>query len=249
MAHALGIRRSELLARPREVVAAPRFSALLSRRLNHEPVAYILGEWEFFSLNFVCRAPVLVPRPETEHLVEVALEHLAGRTASRVLDLCTGTGCVAISIARNLSGAQVEAVDLQPHAVALARENSGLLGAGVTVHHGDLFEALPAGTGPFDVIASNPPYISESEYRELSPVILKHEDPVALLAGSDGLAVVRRIFEEAGRWLAPGGLLAMEIGDTQSEAVMRLGRETGWGEVSMRADLAGHPRIAVARLG
>lgn len=249
MAHAMGIDRAALLTRLRDTCADDAFPAMLARRLNDEPIAYILGEWEFFSLPFLCRAPVLVPRPETEHLVEAALEHLAGKSSARVLDLCTGTGCVAISIARNLPGAEVVAVDVQPHAVELARANAARLGAAVQVLHGDLFQALPPQGESFDAIVSNPPYISEAEYGSLPKVILKHEDPVALLAGRDGLHVVRRILAEAGRWLAPQGLLAMEIGDTQADAVLALAGSLGWNKLGVRRDLAGHARIVVAHSG
>lgn len=243
----MGIGRSELLSRIHTDVQVPGYSELITRRLNHEPIAYILGDWEFFSLEFLCRAPVLVPRPETEHLVEVALEHLCGRSSLRVLDLCTGTGCVAVSIAKNCLGASVTAVDIQPHAVALAKENVARHDAKVQVLQGNLFDALPRDAGPFDAIVSNPPYISPPEYALLSPIIQKHEDPVALLAGEDGLEIVWKILAGAGEWLAPGGVLAFEIGDTQWPAVSAQARGDLWGDVSVRHDLAGHPRIVVAR--
>ena len=232
--------------RTRDPIHAPDFEAYLARRLDHEPIPYILGTWEFFSLEFLCRAPVLVPRPETEHLVEAAIAHLAGKTAPRVLDLCTGTGCVAISIAKNCPGATVTAVDLQPHAIALAKENSARNAANVSVLRGDLFAALPAGDAPFNAIVSNPPYISRAEYATLSPIILKHEDPIALLAGADGLDIIDRLLREAHGWLVPGGLLAIEIGETQSEVVTAKCRCDKWGNVSVLPDLAGHPRIFTA---
>jgi len=250
LAEVLGTSRGRLLARLGEAPpadAAERLDALLLRRLDHEPIAYILGTWEFFSLEIITRAPVLVPRPETEHLVEAALAHLQGRTAPRVLDLCTGTGCVAIAIAKNHPGSQVDAVDLQPHAISLARENVARHNASVTVHDGDLFAALPPGSGPNHVIVSNPPYIADAEYADLSETIRKHEDPVALLSGHDGLDCVRRILADAPHWLAPGGLLALEIGDTQSEPLQVIAEQMGWREVRYIQDLAGHPRIFTAK--
>lgn len=247
LAHALGTTRARLLTRLPDAVRVPGLDALLARRLDHEPIAYITGAWEFFSLDFLTRAPVLVPRPETEHLVETALRHLGARPASRVLDLCTGTGCVAISIAKNCPGACVDAVDLQPHAIALARENTARHSANVAVFQGDLFAALADPSVKYDVIVSNPPYISPEEYAQLPPVILKHEDPVALLAGDQGLDIVRRILLEAPAWLAPGGLLALEIGDTQAGAARALAQDTGWRDIAFVHDLAGHARIFTAR--
>lgn len=241
--------RGSLLARLEESAAdvVEQFEPLIQRRLDHEPIAYILGTWEFFSLEFITRAPVLVPRPETEHLVEAALAHLQGHAVARVLDLCTGTGCVAITIAQNHPGTHVDAVDLQPHAFTLARENVARHHAAVTVHDGDLFAALPTGSGPYDVIVSNPPYIADAEYADLSETIRKHEDPVALLAGHDGLDCVRRILADAPHWLAPGGLLALEIGDTQSEQLRPIAEQLGWCDVRYIHDLADHPRIFTAK--
>lgn len=246
LAHALGMSRTALLTRPQQEVDTALFTPLLRRRLNHEPIAYILGTWEFFSLEFLVRPPVLVPRPETEHLVEAALVHLRGNGSARVLDLCTGTGCVALSIAHSAPGAHVQAVDLQPHAVQLANENATRLGLAVSVYQGDLFAALPASTAPYDVITANPPYISPAEYAELSPVIQKHEDPVALISGEDGLDLVRRILNEAPQWLREGGVLAIEIGDTQSAAVRAHAEGLGWQRIAFLPDLAGHLRIFTA---
>lgn len=246
LAHALGYSRAQLLARGGEIVESPAFDEALARRLNHEPIAYITGHWEFFSIDFLSRAPVLVPRPETEHLVEAALVHIAGRPGARVLDLCTGTGCVAIAISLNARGATVDAVDLQPHAVALARENVARLGAGGRVFEGDLFAALPGGSGPYDVIVSNPPYIADGEYAELPEVIRRHEDPVALLAGADGLDIVRRILRDGLEHVVPGGLLAMELGETQAPTVGALATSMGWREIGVIRDLAGHERVVTA---
>lgn len=247
LAHVLGYSRAQLMARGGEPVESPAFGEALARRLNHEPIAYITGHWEFFSIDFLSRAPVLVPRPETEHLVEAALAHLAGRPGARVLDLCTGTGCVAIAIARNVAGATVDAVDIQPHAVTLARENVERLGVAVSVYEGDLFSALPGGSGPYDVIVSNPPYIADAEYADLPEVIRRHEDPVALLAGADGLDVVRRILRDGLDYVVPGGLLAMELGETQAGAVGEIASELGWHEIGVIRDLGGHERVVTAR--
>lgn len=244
LAHALGYTRAQLLARLREIRDVSGFEPLISRRLAYEPIAYILGEWEFFSMSFLCRAPVLVPRPETEHLVEVALEHLVKTTGPpTVLDLCTGTGCVAIAIAKNAPHAQVTATDLSTDALALTRENATRHGVTIDLFQGDLFSALPTETPPFDLIVANPPYVEESDWPGLSPVIRIHEDPRALLAGPDGLDAIRRIITDAPAWLKPGGMLALEISERQSETVRTLFKTAGFTGIATRNDLAGIPRI------
>jgi len=248
LSHALGCTRAQLLARLRDPAPhLPAFETLLARRLNHEPIAYILGTWEFFSLEFTCRAPILVPRPETEHLVEAALAHLkrGGGDTPHVLDLCTGSGCVAVAISVNAPGARIRATDLNPSALLLAGENAARHGTAITFHGGDLFEALPQDdVGAFDVIVSNPPYVEEDAWKTLPLVIQKHEDPAALLAGAAGLDVIQRIIAEAGSRLRPGGLLALEIGESQFEAVDALMAQHGFECIPPFHDLSGHPRIA-----
>jgi release factor glutamine methyltransferase len=244
LAHALGYTRAQLLARLRETRDVSGFEALIERRLAYEPIAYILGEWEFFSLSFCCRTPVLVPRPETEHLVEVALEYLGKASGQpRVLDLCTGTGCVAISIAHTAPQAHITATDLSTDALALARENAARHGVPLDLFQGDLFSALPPDTPPFDLIVANPPYVEESDWPELSPVIRIHEDPQALLAGPDGLDFIRRIITDAPAWLKPGGLIALETGERQFETVHALFATAGFTNIAARNDLAAIPRI------
>ncbi|MBI2433785.1 MAG: peptide chain release factor N(5)-glutamine methyltransferase [Candidatus Hydrogenedentes bacterium] len=245
LAHALGISRSQLLGRLRNVLppeAAAAFQPLLARRLNYEPIAYILGTWEFFSLEFITRPPVLVPRPETEHLVEVTLEHLRGHPG-RVLDLCTGTGCVAIAIAINAPNAVVLATDIHPSAVSLARENCAKHQVDVTIHQGDLFAGLSTREPRFDVVVSNPPYVPDEEWTTLPAVIRLHEDPKALLAGRDGLDMIRRIIAGAPGWLNPGGLLALELGEDQYDAVASLLAAASFRDIGCRHDLAGIRRI------
>lgn len=245
LAHALGWDRARLLARLRDTGDAPGFEALIARRLAHEPVAHILGMWEFFGLEIACPAPLLVPRPETELLVETALAHLAGHPGP-VLDLCTGTGCVAVAVARHHPGGAVHAVDIQPRAVATARANAARHGLGVTVHGGDLFDALPAGLPPFAAILANPPYVETGAWAALPPDITRHEDPGALLAGADGLDCIRRVVAGAPAWLAPGGLLALEMGEGQADAVRALLADAGFRDIKVLDDLAGIPRVARA---
>ncbi len=248
MAHALGISRAQLLARLHEPCAAPAFEDLLARRLAFEPLAYILGEWEFFSLQFYSEPPMLVPRPETEHLVEAVLDFTDNRPA-RVLDIGTGTGCVALSIAHNAPACSVTATDINPAAIALAKRNAARhhLSERVTLHLGDLFAALPADEPPFDAVCSNPPYVEEGDWDDLDPVIRLHEDPRALLAGDDGLDIVRTLIQQAPAYLKPGGLLAFEIGMGQYSEVARLLTVSGYETVTSKCDLAGIQRIAMAR--
>ena len=249
LAHFLELNRAQLLARLGESRDLTGFDALLDRRLSYEPIAYILGEWEFFSLRFFVEPPALVPRPETEHLVECVLESIGGR-ASRVLELGTGTGCVAAAIAHNAPECSVLATDIREERLALARRNVALHGltGRIAFAVGDLFDAVPENAPPFDVVCSNPPYIEEDAWPELSPVIRLHEDPRALLAGHDGLAVIRRLVAGARRRLTPGGLLAFEIGMGQYRQVCGLLEENGYSEVAFRKDLAGIERVAIGRL-
>lgn len=250
LAHAMHLSRAQLLARLRDETPAPDFESLLARRLNHEPIAYITGHWEFFSLDFLVRPPMLVPRPETEHLVETALEFLSHGTsrAPSVLDIGTGTGCVAIAIAKHAPKAQMTAIDIRPDTLALARENADRHNVKVTFLQGDLFAALPKDTAPYDLIVSNPPYVEEGDWDTLSPVIRKHEDPGALLAGPDGLDIIRRIIGESPQYLRKGGLLALEIGERQSRQVASLLSQAGFTNIRFVKDLAGFERIACGEL-
>lgn len=246
--HAWGWNRTRLILERDSPCDVSVLEPLVRRRLAAEPVAYILGQWEFFSLEFDVEAPLLVPRPETEHLVEQALEFL-GDEAGRVLDLCTGTGCVAIALAANAPACDVWATDLNPVAVRVARQNARRNKVQVTISEGDLFAALPADGDRFHVIVANPPYVESSAWEGLAPDIRLYEDRAALLSGDDGLDCVRRIVAEAPRWLQPGGLLAMEIGERQGAAVIELLQDRGFHTVGLTRDLAGHERIVYGNFG
>jgi len=246
--HAWGWDRARLIMNAASAADVDLLEPLVLRRLAHEPVAHILGNWEFFSLEFDTPPPLLVPRPETEHLVEVALDHL-GDSEGRVLDLCTGTGCVVLSIAKNARGGEWWAGDLNPIAVDAARANAARHGVTLNVVEGDLFAPLPADAGPFDVIVSNPPYVQDDEWEGLAPDIRNYEDPRALLSGSDGLDCIRRIVAQAQDWLVPGGLLALEMGEAQGPALRTLLAGAGYEEIKIAKDLAGHNRIASGRRG
>ncbi len=249
LAHATGVSRATLLARLKEESRElPAFETLLDRRLRYEPLAYILGAWEFFSLEFIVEAPLLVPRPETEHVVETVLEHIGTQPAA-VLDIGTGTGCIAVSVAHAARTASLIATDINPRALAVARQNAGRhhVAERITLRQGSLFQALQAGEGPFDAVCSNPPYVEDSAWSGLDPVIRLHEDPRALLAGADGLDVVRALIAEAPAWLTPGGLLAFEIGMGQYEAVRDLLKHHHYEHIRSVRDLAGIDRVAVAQ--
>lgn len=244
--HAWGWSRTRLIMNGSEEADAVALEPFIARRLGHEPIAYILGVWEFFSLEFEVAPPLLVPRPETEHLVEIALEHL-GSSAGRVLDLCTGTGCVILSIAKNAHGGEWWAADLNPLAVQTARANAARHGVALHLVEGDLFAPLPEDAGPFDLIVSNPPYVEAGAWEGLAPDIRHYEDPRALLSGDDGLDCIRRIVNEAPSWLVPGGLLALEMGETQGPALWELLKSAGYEDLKITKDLAGHDRIVSGR--
>jgi len=248
LAHALGISRSKLLSRLPDTARPAAFDALLKRRLAHEPVAYILGEWEFYSLALEVRAPMLVPRPETEHLVDVVLESISDRPA-RILEIGTGTGCIAIALAKNAPACRITATDINPDALALAQRNAARhgLSSRIEFREGDLFEPAASGDAPYDVICSNPPYVEAAGYPNLSPTIRFHEDPRALVAGSDGLSIIRKLIGQASPYLVPGGLLALELGVGQYATVCRLFTDASFTEPNARNDLAGIERIAYAR--
>lgn len=241
--HAWGWDRTRLILNATTGADSVALEPLVLRRLAYEPIAYILGTWEFYSLEFDVVPPLLVPRPETEHLVEVALDFL-GDTSGRVLDLCTGTGCVILSIAKNARGNDWWATDLNPLAVRTARANAARHEIDLKLVEGDLFTPLAERTGPFDVIVSNPPYVEDRDWDGLAPDIRNYEDPLALLSGDDGLDCIRRIVAQAQDWLVPGGLLALEMGECQGPALLGLLDRAGFEDIRITKDLAGHDRIA-----
>lgn len=226
---------------------------LVQRRRKREPVAYILGAREFYRHSFEVTSAVLIPRPETELVVDRALAVLPkgeGAEASHVLDLCTGSGAIAISLAAERPLIAVDATDISEAALAVAERNAQKNGVAerVKLWHGDLFAPLPR-ERRYAVITANPPYIADADYKTLAPEIVQHEPQLALVAGADGLDVLRRIAREAADWLAPGGLIALELGAGQAPAVMELLRATGRFEnVAAHRDLAGIERVVEARL-
>ncbi len=224
------------------------FRELVRRRLDREPTAYIVGRRAFWTIELAVGPGVLVPRPETEGLVEAALAHLiaAGDEAPRLLDMCTGSGAVALALAAELPGARVTAVDASGRALAWARKNAVRLGLAdrVDLMAADLFTALGPGAR-FEVITINPPYVSGGEWDGLAPEIKDHEPREALVAGPSGLEVIRRAAAGAARFVTAGGLVACEIGHGQAaEAAACF--EAVFGRVELGRDLAGTPRLIKA---
>ena len=221
------------------------FDGLRQRRLQRIPLQYLTHEQPFLGHSFYVDERVLIPRPETELLAERVIEALRRMDAPVALDLCCGSGCIGISAALAVPGAQVHMADLSPDALAVTRRNAEALGAHVTLHQGDLFAAV-AGL-KFDLIVSNPPYIPAGECPELQPEVLR-EPVMALDGGADGLDFYRRIAREAPLHLTAGGMVFLEVGWDQAEAVCALMRETGFREARAHADLQGILRMVEARL-
>lgn len=248
--------RARLLAHldaPLPETIATTFRAWVLRRAAGEPLPYITGRIEFYTLEFTVTPAVLIPRPETELLVEMALEH-AGMAASGVppgaapgaapviADVGTGSGCIAIALTSHLPQARCYAIDLSPAALEVARQNAARHGVLERLHflEGDLLAPLPE---PVDIIVSNPPYIAEDEWDSL-PVSVQQEPILALLAGSDGLDAVRRLLAQAPAKLKSGGMLLVEIGERQGAAVLTLARQAFTrAECRIRTDLAGKDRV------
>ncbi len=247
LAHALETTRVQLIVdskRPLEPGELARFRALVKRRRAREPVAYLLGTREFYGRSFRVDRRVLVPRPDTEILVEAALDRTRHVSmAMRAVDLCTGTGCVAITLARERPTSRVMATDLSDDALAVARDNALRLGAyNVSFRQGDLFEAVDAGCR-FDLVAGNPPYVASLEIASLEPEIREHEPRLALDGGDDGLAIVRRIVASASDHLVPGGVLALEVGAGESASVAALFASAGFVRVEVRRDYGHIERV------
>ena len=220
------------------------YRMLIERRLAGEPLQYIMGSVEFHCVDLVVGPGVLIPRPETEQLVELALSLYPGNGA--VCDLCTGSGAIALALARQLPDSGIVGIDISEDALRYAllnKERLGLQNASFLM--GDLFEPLPNGS-IFSMMTANPPYVSQGEYDSLEPVVRDHEPRLALLAGSDGLAVLRRIASGAAAHLRPGAPLVSEIGESQGRAAQELFRAMGYRDVSIRKDYSGRDRFLVA---
>lgn len=248
--HLLGCAAAYLEAHREEALTpacAEGFLALVARRATGEPLAYLIGRREFFGRDFVVTPAVLIPRPETELLVELGVASLKttvpGR-APRILDLGTGSGCVAVSLAAELPQAQVTAVDMSAEALAVARQNAARHAVKLTLLESDWFAAL--GAQRYDLIVSNPPYVASGD-PHLEQGDLRFEPALALACGSDGLAAIRRIISSAPGHLQPGGWLLLEHGYDQAEAVHALLQAAGYQEIQQHRDLSGILRVSAGR--
>jgi release factor glutamine methyltransferase len=248
-AHALGIDRVRLymdLERPLVNAELEGIRELVRRRRKREPIAYILGRREFYGLSMKVSPAVLIPRPETELLVERALLVLPEDGPSRVLDVCTGSGCVAVAIAKERPLAIVVASDLSPEALEIARANveAHQVTDRVRIVQGDLFAAL-AGEAPFDVITANPPYLRPSELAECAPDVKDFEPTMALVAEHEGFLLIERLAAESAAHLVPGGRILVEVGAGQAPRARALFSERGF-TVEVHRDLAGIERTIEA---
>jgi release factor glutamine methyltransferase len=248
--HHLGITRAQLLANPTREITPTQlasYEASITRRLTNEPIQYITGQQEFYGLSFHVTPAVLIPRPETELLVEAVLKHLPSSSDParllRIADIGTGSGILAITLAVHLPQAEITAIDISAEAIAIARRNAETQHVAQRIHflQSDLLTAAP---GPFDAIVSNPPYVPITDRETLHPQVRDHEPATALFAGPTGLDIYTRLIPQAHDALTPGGLLALEIGHGQSEAIRQL--LTGWHAISILNDLQQIPRTALA---
>lgn len=240
--HVLAASAAELAAHPERELSesqSSRYASLVRRRGAGEPIAYLVGVREFYGREFKVSPAVLIPRPETELLVETAIEKVGRGGTPRILDLGAGSGCVAITLALEL-GCEVTAVDVSAEALAVAWDNAARLGAHVNFIESDWFAAVE---GEFDIIVGNPPYVAEGD-PHLDEGDLRFEPPRALACGADGLSAIRRILADAKQHLVPGGWLLLEHGYDQSEAMRQLLVQAGFQSIEQYRDLAGIVRIS-----
>lgn len=233
---------------PADVVEA--FNTLIARRAAHEPVAYLLGAREFYGRNFRVRPGVLIPRPETELLVEVALQWMEAIGARTIVDVGTGSGCIAVTLAleahdEGTGGLSITATDQSSAALDIARANAEALGVPPPIdwRQTDLLDGI---TGPLDLVVSNPPYVRDGDRATLAPDVRDYEPAAALFGGDDGLDVVRRLIPAAAARLRPGGALIMEVGHDQRPAVTTLLDQAGFQRITWHTDLQGIPRVVAA---
>jgi len=256
LCHVLKLERIQLYTLFDRAVDLPQLAALralVKRAGEQEPIAYLVGRCEFYSLPLKITPDCLIPRPETEGLVEKAVHFLRQRQGTQqVLDLCTGSGCIAAAIAKNVKDIQIVATDISDAALKVAAENIEKLKLDerVKLLCGDLFDPIIEGldAAKFDLIVSNPPYVSEAEYAALDKNVKEYEPVHALLAGADGLDVYKRILEKVGDFLTSDGALMMEIGYAQGPAIRESLEQTGiFKTITIEKDFANNDRIAIAK--
>jgi release factor glutamine methyltransferase len=249
--HVLGRDRAYLHAHPEVELACgelTRYHEAIESRASGIPLQYITGHQEFWGLDFKVSPTVLIPRPETEHSVEAVLE-LVNDAASptRIIDVGTGSGCIAIALAAELPRAEIHAVDVSPEALAVARENARRLGheSRVRFSQGDLLSGYRGQPEYFDIVVSNPPYVGEDEPEKVQREVREHEPRVAVFSGKSGMEAYERLIPQVRAVLKPGGWLVMEIGYSIERQVKNL--LTGWDEIHAKPDLQGIPRVMIAR--
>lgn len=248
--HILGRDRAYLYAHPELELAChelTEYHEALTRRSSGEPLQYITGRQEFWGLDLRVTPAVLIPRPETEHAVETALELLRGTESPHIVDVGTGSGGIALALASEMPEATIEAVDIAPEALDVASANAERLGftRRIRFARSDLLEIFLQSTAAFDLVVSNPPYVGKNEADKLQIEVRQHEPHTALFGGTEGLDIYRRLIPQAHRVLKTNGWLVMEIGYSQEQAIRDL--LTEWQEVSSVPDLQGIPRVMVAR--
>jgi release factor glutamine methyltransferase len=266
---ASGLRGSDLAAGEHEIapaVAATKVTTMTRRRIDGEPLQYVLGEWSFRGIELFVDPRVLIPRPETELTAQVAIDEAVAAGARRgrndawtgahdefiVVDLGTGSGALAIALAAELPDAEVWATDISTDALAVARANvAGNAGAATRIRlgEGDLFTALPDQLrGHVRLVVSNPPYVAEYEVDALPTEVVAYEPLQALVSGPTGMEVIERIIAEAASWLAPDGALVVELAPHQAEGALELAGDAGFASSAVKHDLAGRERVLVARV-
>jgi release factor glutamine methyltransferase len=248
LTHTLKNSRVWLLAHAEEELSGEQeanYSTLVSLRRKGEPIQYITGETEFYGLPFRVTPDVLIPRPETEHLVEKVIELAARFEQPRIVDVGTGSGAIAVALAHKLPQASITAIDLSTPALAIAKHNAKRSGASIRFLQGDLL--APVAGERFEIVVSNPPYVPSGDRATLSVEVREYEPALALFAGDDGLDVHRRIIPAAYDALTPGGFVVLEIGYGQSPAITELLTRAGFEQIEFVPDLQGIPRVASAR--
>jgi release factor glutamine methyltransferase len=256
LSHVLGLKRIDLYTQFNKQVPRQQLDNLhdlVKRAGLHEPVAYLTGKTEFYSLEFDITADCMIPRPETELLVQRAIEFLRARSGiQQVFDLCTGSGCIAVAIAKNFANARITATDISAVALEVAARNveKHRLTEHIRLLCGDLFEPViqQLDVSQFDLIICNPPYVSTVEYENLDKNVKGYEPESALLAGADGLDVYRRIIEKVDEFLKPGAALMLEIGYAQGPAVTELLEQTGaFAKIKIEKDSHDNDRVVTTR--
>lgn len=248
--HVLNCDRATLLTRAHDPLPSAfgrLYDQLVQRRIAREPIAYIVGHREFWGLEFDVSPAVLIPRPETELVIEEALSAFPHRQlVHTIIDVGTGSGCLAVVLAIEFPSASLIATDSSAPALDVARQNAAHhnVASRLAFVHEDL---LPNESGPADLIVSNPPYVPDADAVKLQPEVARYEPPSALYAGPDGLSVIRRLLDEASARLAPGGQLIVEFGFGQESSVRDAALRSGWKTDRIRRDLQGIPRVAVLR--